>query len=89
AAAVAVAGSPILLTVAIAASGAAAASVNSAGGRVVIGWFPRHRRGLAMGIRQMSQPLGTALAALTVPPIAAAGGIAAYLWFAAAVTALM
>ena len=89
AAAVAVAGSPILLTVAIAASGAAAASVNSASGRVVIGWFPRHRRGLAMGIRQMSQPLGTALAALTVPPIAAAGGIAAYLWFAAAVTALM
>ena len=78
-----------LASAAAAASGAAAASVNSASGRVVIGWFPRHRRGLAMGIRQMSQPLGTALAALTVPPIAAAGGIAAYLWFAAAVTALM
>src|SRR5699024_12031482 len=43
----------------------AAASVNSASGRVVMGWFPRHRRGLAMGIRQMSQPLGTSIAAVT------------------------
>lgn len=87
--AVAVVDSPVWLIVAIAASGAAAASVNSASGRVVMGWFPRHRRGLAMGIRQMSQPLGTSVAALAVPPIAAAGGIAAYLWFAAAVTAAM
>src|SRR5699024_6239309 len=62
------------------------ASVNSASGRVVMGWFPRHRRGLAMGIRQMSQPLGTSIAAVTVPPVAAAGGFPAYLWFVAAVT---
>src|SRR5699024_3620470 len=37
-------------------------------------------------IRQMSQPLGTSIAAVTVPPVAAAGGFPAYLWFVAAVT---
>ena len=35
-------------------SGMANASANAASGRLVVGWFPRHRRGLAMGIRQMS-----------------------------------
>ena len=45
----------------------AAASTSAASGRVVIGWFPRSRRGLAMGIRQISQPLGVAVAALAVP----------------------
>jgi MFS family permease len=57
--------------------GAASASTNAASGRVVVGWFPRSRRGLAMGIRQMSQPLGVAVAALVVPPLADAYGIAA------------
>ncbi|MGX1696485.1 MFS transporter [Microbacterium keratanolyticum] len=47
--------------------GAASASVNAASGRVVIGWFPRDRRGFAMGIRQMSQPLGVSAAAILVP----------------------
>lgn len=56
--------------------GMASASPNAASGRVVIGWFPKERRGLAMGIRQMCQPLGVAVAALTVPQLAAAGGIA-------------
>jgi MFS family permease len=55
--------------------GAAAASTNSASGRVVVGWFPRSRRGLAMGIRQMSQPLGVAIAALAVPTLAGHVGI--------------
>ncbi|WP_166970794.1 MFS transporter [Brevibacterium atlanticum] len=84
--AVLVVDSPIWMVIVIAASGAAAASVNSASGRVVMGWFPRHRRGLAMGIRQMSQPLGTSIAAVTIPPIAAAGGFPAYLWYVAAVS---
>ena len=87
--AVLVVGSPVWTVVAIAASGAAAASVNSASGRVVMGWFPRHRRGLAMGIRQMSPPLGTSVAALAVPPIAAAHGLIGYLWFVTIVTAAM
>ncbi|MEA5455731.1 MFS transporter [Sinomonas sp. JGH33] len=54
--------------------GAAAASTNAASGRVVVGWFPRNRRGLAMGIRQMAQPLGVTVAAMTVPTTAAAYG---------------
>jgi MFS family permease len=56
--------------------GIASASSSPASGRLVVGWFPRNRRGLAMGIRQMSQPLGVALAALIIPPLAAGPGIA-------------
>ncbi len=59
--------------------GMAAASANSASGRVVVGWFPPQRRGLAMGIRQMSVPLGVAIAALSVPPIARDHGVSAAL----------
>lgn len=55
--------------------GMAAASANSASGRVVVGWFPPHRRGIAMGIRQMSIPLGIAIAALTMPGIALTHGL--------------
>ncbi|SEQ86851.1 MFS transporter [Microlunatus flavus] len=51
--------------------GMAAGSANAASGRVVVGWFPKHRRGLAMGVRQMAQPLGTTVAALVVPTLAA------------------
>lgn len=57
--------------------GAASGSINSASGRVVVGWFRKERRGLAMGIRQMCQPLGVAVAALAVPPLAASGGVPA------------
>jgi sugar phosphate permease len=59
--------------------GMASASPNAASGRVVIGWFPKERRGLAMGIRQMCQPLGVAIAAVTVPVLAGSAGIAAAL----------
>ncbi|MBO9513539.1 MAG: MFS transporter [Variovorax sp.] len=69
--------------------GAASASTSSASGRVVVGWFPRQRRGLAMGIRQMSQPLGVALAALTVPGLAARYGLWAPLLLAACVTLVL
>jgi MFS family permease len=69
--------------------GAAAASTNAASGRVVIGWFPRSRRGLAMGIRQVSQPLGVAIAAIAVPPLASHFGIGAPLLLAAALTAVL
>ena len=55
--------------------GAAGASANAASGRLVMGWFGAHQRGLAMGIRQMGQPLGVAVAALALPPLARAGGI--------------
>jgi MFS family permease len=58
--------------------GMAAASCNSAGGRLVSGWFPPQQRGLAMGIRQTAQPLGIALGALVIPELAersARGGL--------------
>jgi MFS family permease len=55
--------------------GAAGASVNSASGRLVMGWFGPHQRGLAMGIRQTGQPLGIALAGALLPPLAGYGGL--------------
>jgi sugar phosphate permease len=55
---------------------------------VVVGWFPPQRRGLAMGIRQMAQPLGVGLAALTVPTIAVGYGVGAALWLPAALAAV-
>ncbi|MGH3960650.1 MFS transporter [Mycobacterium sp.] len=51
------------------AGGMAAASANTASGRLVTGWFPPEQRGLAMGIRQTAQPLGVALAALVLPEL--------------------
>ncbi|MDF9814711.1 MFS transporter [Streptomyces sp. SPB162] len=64
-------------------AGAASASVYSASGRLVMGWFSVRERGLAMGIRQTSTPLGMALAALTMPPIAAAYGVRGAIGFLA------
>ncbi|MFC7447333.1 MFS transporter [Rhodococcus daqingensis] len=55
--------------------GMAASSANAASGRVVVGWYPPHRRGFAMGVRQMALPLGVAVAALTVPSLAADHGV--------------
>ncbi|UIJ33887.1 MFS transporter [Allobranchiibius sp. GilTou73] len=60
---------------ALALVGAAGASVNSASGRLIMGWFPQERRGVAMGVRQMGQPLGVAVAALVLPPLAHRYGV--------------
>jgi MFS family permease len=68
--------------------GMAAASSNSASGRLVVGWFPAEQRGLAMGIRQTAQPLGVGLGALVMPQLAQSHGIGAALMFPAAVCAL-
>jgi sugar phosphate permease len=54
-------------------AGASAASAQATSGRLVLR-FPARQRGLAMGIRQTAQPLGIVLAALALPPLAAAGG---------------
>lgn len=53
--------------------GMAAASCNTAGGRLVSGWFPPEQRGLAMGIRQTAQPIGIAVGALVIPELAERG----------------
>ncbi|WP_291050368.1 MFS transporter [Herbiconiux sp.] len=68
--------------------GAASASTNAASGRVVVGWFPKDRRGLAMGIRQMAQPLGVTIAALCVPQLASGVGVGAALAVPAVLTAV-
>ncbi|MBS9533945.1 MFS transporter [Mycobacterium sp. M1] len=67
--------------------GMAAASSNTASGRLVVGWFPAQQRGLAMGIRQTAQPLGVGLGALVIPRLAEHHGIGAALLFPTAVCA--
>lgn len=53
-------------------AGAGLGSSNAASGRLVVGWFPAHRRGFAMGIRQTALPLGMGFAAVFVPSVVAA-----------------
>ena len=76
----AVSGGTPLLVITLVLAGAAAASTNAASGRVVVGWFPPERRGLAMGIRQMSQPIGVGVAAVSIAVVADASGAHAALW---------
>lgn len=56
-------------------SSALLAAVNSASGRLILAWFPLRERGLAMGIRQTSQPLGVALSAALFPSAALVFGL--------------
>jgi sugar phosphate permease len=62
---------------------AAGSSVNSASGRAVMHWFAAEERGLALGLRQASLPLGGALAAVTLPPIVGATSLDGGLLFLA------
>ena len=66
-------------------AGAAGASVYSASGRLVMGWFTARERGLAMGIRQTSTPLGMGVAALAMPPLSDAHGLGGAIGFLAVV----
>lgn len=81
-------GDPWPMAAALCVAGIGAAATNSASGRVVVGWFPPERRGLAMGIRQTGQPLGVGLAAATVAVIAHHHGIGPALWVPTAATAI-
>lgn len=78
----------VWLGLALVASGAMSACINNASGRLITGWFPAERRGLAMGIRQTCQPVGTAVAALAVPALANAFGIGGALAFGGVLTFL-
>ena len=73
---------------AVALAGAASGGTSSASGRVVVGWFPPRRRGTAMGIRQMAQPVGVGLAAIAIPVVAASSGIGPALLVPAAFAAV-
>lgn len=81
--------SPVALCVLLALAGASGASVNAASGRLVMGWFDAGERGLAMGARQTAQPLGVAIAALALPPLAHAHGVGLALLFAATCCGVM
>ncbi|MBF9072301.1 MFS transporter [Streptacidiphilus fuscans] len=79
----------VALGVLFAVAGAAGASVSAASGRVVLGWFPPEQRGLAMGVRQTSTPLGMLVAAVAIPPIAAAHGLRGAVLFVAVLSGVM
>jgi sugar phosphate permease len=78
----------VALCILLALAGAGGGSVNAASGRLVMGWFSAAERGLAMGIRQTSQPLGVAIAALSLPPLAQRFGAGPALLFPAGLCAL-
>lgn len=69
-------------------AGAASGATNAASGRVVVGWFPPDRRGLAMGVRQCAQPLGVGMGALTMAVIAEHHDVHAALWVPVGLAAL-
>lgn len=58
------------LAVALVLAGGLGASAGVGSGRAVVRWFNPDERGLAMGLRLLSQPAGTAIAAAAVLPIA-------------------
>jgi sugar phosphate permease len=68
------------LGVCLALAGGAGGSVFAASGRLILGWFAKAERGLAMGIRQSAQPLGVAVAAVTLPTLGARGRAAPLLF---------
>jgi len=76
----ALSGSVVMLALCLGLAGLAGASSNVASGRVVVGWFPAGRRGLAMGIRQMAQPVGVGVAAATMAVVADRHGPYAAVW---------
>jgi nitrate/nitrite transporter NarK len=76
------------LSVLLGLCGAAGAAVNSASGRAVMHWFGREERGFALGVRQTAIPLGGLVGALSLPPIADAGGTEAAFLFLAALIAV-
>ena len=75
------------LVVALGLVGAAGAAVNSASGRAVMHWFGADERGFALGVRQTAIPLGGFIGALSLPPIADAGGTEAAFLFLAGLSA--
>ncbi|MGP4000340.1 MFS transporter [Streptomyces sp. 8N706] len=79
----------VVLGALFALAGACGASVFAASGRLVVGWFPARERGFAMGIRQTSTPLGMAVAALAMPPLAGHWGVRGAVVFTAVLCGLL
>lgn len=81
-------GGVVAIAVALFVAGIGSGATASASGRMVAGWFPPAQRGLAMGIRQMAQPLGVGFGAATIAVIADRHGISAALWVPTIATGL-
>ena len=64
-------------------AGASGSCAQVASGRLTLGWFGAHERGLAMGLRQSAQPLGIALAALVLPRVSGSGPAAGFRFLSA------
>jgi MFS family permease len=62
-------------------AGASGASVQSASGRAVMGWFGPRERGLAFGVRQTAVMAGGVIGALALPALAKSGGVDAAFLF--------
>jgi sugar phosphate permease len=58
-------------------AGMAGAASNAATGRAVMSWFPASERGLALGIRQTSVPVGGGVGAIALPALESSFGIGA------------
>ena len=72
-------GSPEALGACLLLAGAFGSSANAASGRAVVAWFGPRQRGLALGLRHMSTPLGGAVAAILLPLATGVGGLDAAL----------
>lgn len=79
---------PVLAGALLFGAGASGAAVNAASGRAVLTWFPGRQRGLAMAVRQTAVPVGTGLAALTLPTVTQRAGVPAAFVGLAAVCAV-
>lgn len=64
----------IALAVVLFMAGALGGSVNGASGRAVMGWFPPAKRGFAISLRVAAVPLGGAIGAAVLPPLALGAG---------------
>lgn len=69
--------------------GASGGPVNAAGGRLVMAWFHARQRGLAMGIRQMAQPIGMGGSAALMPLVAEHWGFVAAMLLPAGLALVM
>jgi sugar phosphate permease len=61
-------------------------AISPAGGRAILGWFDKSKRGWAMGIRQTGIPLGATIGGIMLPFLAVHFGYRIALFVAAAVT---
>jgi len=78
-----------LLLVIMVAAGVGYGMLNPTTAKAVIAWFPRRQRATVVGIKQVGLPLGGALGALVMPPLALSVGWRAAVIISAAASAVL